>query len=198
MTRVTCTIYSTWCIMICLILSLLLFIQSLYSLSKLQFFPFTCITTVHPTFYLPPHFTSSPTTSLHLISHHFTSLHLISHPPPHLPPTNSLHLISHHLTSPHLPPLHLTSPHLPPTTSSPTHQLTSPHLPPPHFTSSPTSLLHSISHSPLHLPPTTPCTTPHLISHSPPHFTLSPPTSHPHLLPHFNLKNGMCVNQTCL
>ena len=33
-----CTIYSTWCIMICLvipILSLLLFIQSLYSLSKL-------------------------------------------------------------------------------------------------------------------------------------------------------------------
>ena len=40
-----CTIYSTWCIMICLvipILSLLLFIQSLYSLSKLQIFPFTC------------------------------------------------------------------------------------------------------------------------------------------------------------
>ena len=38
-----CTIYSTWCIMICLvipILSLLLFIQSLYSLSKL---PFTCL-----------------------------------------------------------------------------------------------------------------------------------------------------------
>ena len=36
-----CTIYSTWCIMICLvipILSLLLFIQSLYSLSKLQIF----------------------------------------------------------------------------------------------------------------------------------------------------------------
>ena len=34
-----CTIYSTWCIMICLvipILSLLLFIQSLYSLSKLH------------------------------------------------------------------------------------------------------------------------------------------------------------------
>ena len=148
--------------MICLvilILSLLLFIQSLYSLSKLH------ITTVHPTFYLPPHFTSSLTTS------------------PHLPPTTSLHLISH-------PPPHFTS--------SPTHHLTSPHLPPPHFTSSPTSLLHSISHSPLHLPPTTPCTTPHLISHSPPHFTLSPPTSHPHLLPHFNLKNGMCVNQTCL
>ena len=38
MKRVTCTLYSTWCIMICLvilILSLLLFIQSLYSLSKL-------------------------------------------------------------------------------------------------------------------------------------------------------------------
>ena len=36
-----CTIYSTWCIMICLvilILSLLLFIQSLYSLSKLQIY----------------------------------------------------------------------------------------------------------------------------------------------------------------
>ena len=36
-----CTIYSTWCTMICLvilILSLLLFIQSLYSLSKLQIF----------------------------------------------------------------------------------------------------------------------------------------------------------------
>ena len=35
-----CTIYNTWCIMICLvipILSLLLFIQSLYSLSKLHF-----------------------------------------------------------------------------------------------------------------------------------------------------------------
>ena len=41
MKRVTFTLYSTWCIMICLvipILSLLLFIQSLYSLSKLQFF----------------------------------------------------------------------------------------------------------------------------------------------------------------
>ena len=41
-----CTIYSTWCIMICLvipILSLLLFIQSLYSLSKLQIFSFTCL-----------------------------------------------------------------------------------------------------------------------------------------------------------
>ena len=39
MKRVTCTLYSTWCIMICLvipILSLLLFIQSLYSLSKLH------------------------------------------------------------------------------------------------------------------------------------------------------------------
>ena len=37
--RVTCTLYSTWCIMICLvilILSLLLLIQSLYSLSKLH------------------------------------------------------------------------------------------------------------------------------------------------------------------
>ena len=46
MKRVTCTLYSTWCIMICLvipILSLLLFIQSLYSLSKLQIFSFTCI-----------------------------------------------------------------------------------------------------------------------------------------------------------
>ena len=46
MKRVTCTLYSTWCIMICLvisILSLLLFIQSLYSLSKLQLFSFTCI-----------------------------------------------------------------------------------------------------------------------------------------------------------
>ena len=41
MKRVTCIVYSTWCIMICLvipILSLLLFIQSLYSLSKLQVF----------------------------------------------------------------------------------------------------------------------------------------------------------------
>ena len=39
----TCTIYSTWCIMICLvilILSLLLFIQSL---SKLQICSFTCL-----------------------------------------------------------------------------------------------------------------------------------------------------------
>ena len=46
MKRVTCTLYSTWCIMMCLvipILSLLLFIQSLYSLSKLQIFSFTCI-----------------------------------------------------------------------------------------------------------------------------------------------------------
>ena len=37
--------HSTWCIMICLvipILSLLLFIQSLYSLSKLQIFSSTC------------------------------------------------------------------------------------------------------------------------------------------------------------
>ena len=41
MKRVTCTLYNTWCIMICLvipILSLLLCVQSLYSLSKLQFF----------------------------------------------------------------------------------------------------------------------------------------------------------------
>ena len=40
-----CTIYSTWCIMICLViptLSLLLFIQSLYSLSRSQNF-FTCL-----------------------------------------------------------------------------------------------------------------------------------------------------------
>ena len=39
MKRVTCTLYSTWCIMICLVillLSLLLFIQSLYSISKLH------------------------------------------------------------------------------------------------------------------------------------------------------------------
>ena len=86
MTRVTCTLYSTWCIMICLvilILSLLLFIQSLYSLSKL---PFTCITTVHPTFYLPPHFTSSPT-------HHLTS--------PHLPPTTSSPTQTHTNTHKH-------------------------------------------------------------------------------------------------
>ena len=141
MKRVTCTLYSTWCIVTCLvilILSLLLFIQSLYSLSKLH--SFTCTTTVHPTFYLPPHFTSSPTTSLHLISHH-----LISHPPPHFTssPTTSLHLISHHLTSPHLP-LHSFTPflthhsislpplHVPPPTSSLTHHLTSrSHLPPP-------------------------------------------------------------------
>ena len=41
MKRVTCTIYSTWCIMLCLvtlILSLLLFIQSQYSFSKLHNF----------------------------------------------------------------------------------------------------------------------------------------------------------------
>ena len=41
MKRVTCTVHSTWCIMICLvipILSLLLFIQSLFSLSKLHIF----------------------------------------------------------------------------------------------------------------------------------------------------------------
>ena len=47
----TCTLYSTWCIMICLvilILSLLLFIQSLYSLSKLQFFSFTCLSSNIP------------------------------------------------------------------------------------------------------------------------------------------------------
>ena len=144
MTRVTCTLYSTWCIMICLvilILSLLLFIQSLYSLSKLQFFPFTCITTVHPTFYLPPHFTSSPTTSLHL-----------SHPPPHLPPphftsspttsplpptTSSLHLISHFTPS-----LHFSL-----STPSPSHH--SMYHPPPHL--SLTTSLHALTS---HLPPT--------------------------------------------
>ena len=41
MKRVTCTLYSSWCIIICLvipILSLLLFIQSLYSLFKLQIY----------------------------------------------------------------------------------------------------------------------------------------------------------------
>ena len=49
-----CTIYSTWCIMICLvipILSLLLFIQSLYSLSKLQIFSFTCLLSFFCCFY---------------------------------------------------------------------------------------------------------------------------------------------------
>ena len=147
MKRVTCTLYSTWCIMICfviLILSLLLFIQSLSKLHLLvqpQFTPHSIYHLTSPHL-PPPHFTSSPT----------TSLHLISHPPPHF------------TSSP------TTSPHLPPTTSSPTHHLTSPHLPLHSFT--PFLTLHSISLPPLHVPPPTSSLTHHLTSRS----HLPPPT----------------------